>query len=119
MLEKLPVVRAKAGREMKEQISLRSVDPHNVIAMPRRDDDRPRRSQRVEPRILPDDLYDYIPQDDSETPVARIGRPLKHDVGSWTVTDDWPECVPVTEAEIDLFEAYFGDILDEIFSKSG
>ncbi|PZP39579.1 MAG: hypothetical protein DI598_19865 [Pseudopedobacter saltans] len=36
----------------------------------------------------------------------------------WTVSDDWPERVPVTEAEIDLFEAWFGDILDELFGKS-
>lgn len=72
----------------------------------------------VEAGILPDDLYDYLPQDDVETPTPRIGRPSRYDVDSWTVTDDWPEHVPVTEAEIDLFEAYFGDILDEMFSKS-
>jgi hypothetical protein len=32
-----------------------------------------------------------------------------------TVTDDWPEDVPVAEAEIDVFEAWFGDLLDELF----
>jgi hypothetical protein len=37
----------------------------------------------------------------------------------WTVSDDWPDRVPVTEAEIDLFEAWFGDILDELFGKPG
>jgi hypothetical protein len=37
----------------------------------------------------------------------------------WTVSDDWPERVPVTEAEIDLFEAWFGDIIDELFGKPG
>ena len=31
---------------------------------------------------------------------------------TWTVTDDWPEDVPVTEAEIDVFEAWFGDLFD-------
>jgi len=29
-----------------------------------------------------------------------------------TVTDDWPEYIPVTEAEIAVFEAWFGDILE-------
>jgi len=43
------------------------------------------------------------------------GRPPKHDLGTWTVTDDWPERVPVTDAEVDVFEAWFGDVLDELF----
>lgn len=73
----------------------------------------------VQEGVLPDDLYDYLPQDDIKTLAPSIGRPCKHDVESWTVTDDWPERLPVTEAEIDLFDAYFGDILDEIFRKSG
>lgn len=68
--------------------------------------------------ILPDDLYDYVPQDGIETPAPRIGCPPKHDVETWTVTDDWPDRVPVTEAEIDLFEAWFGDIFDELFGPS-
>jgi hypothetical protein len=34
----------------------------------------------------------------------------------WTVTDDWPDEVPITEAEIDVFEAWFGDLFDELFS---
>ena len=29
------------------------------------------------------------------------GRPPKHDLSTWTVTDDWPNPVPVTEAEIE------------------
>jgi hypothetical protein len=43
------------------------------------------------------------------------GRAPKHDLTTWTVTDDWPERVPVTAAEVDVFEAWFGDILDELF----
>ncbi|WP_375551357.1 hypothetical protein [Rhodophyticola porphyridii] len=31
------------------------------------------------------------------------------------ITDDWPEVVPVTEAEVRMIEAYFGDLLDELF----
>jgi hypothetical protein len=36
-------------------------------------------------------------------------------VSTWLVTDDWPEKVPITEAEIEIFERYFGDFLDEFF----
>ncbi len=43
------------------------------------------------------------------------GRPPKHDVENWTVTDDWPDRVPVTDAEVDVFEAWFGDLFDELF----
>lgn len=42
-------------------------------------------------------------------------RRPKHDVSTWTVTDDWPEKVPITEAEIEIFERYLGDVLDELF----
>jgi hypothetical protein len=60
---------------------------------------------------MPDDLYDYLrPQ------VRRRGRPAKQIRFRWTVTDDWPDEVPVTEAEIDVFEAWFGDLFDELFS---
>ena len=43
-----------------------------------------------------------------------LGRPPKHDVASWRVSDDWPEKVPVTEAEITVFDAWFGDFFDEL-----
>ena len=42
------------------------------------------------------------------------GRPPKHDLSTWTVTDDWPDPVPVAEAEIEMFEQWFGDIFDEL-----
>ncbi len=45
------------------------------------------------------------------------GRPPKHDLSTWIITDDWPEHVPVTEAEVDVFEAWFGDIFDELFGS--
>jgi hypothetical protein len=47
------------------------------------------------------------------------GRPPKHDLLTWAVTDDWPEYVPVTEAEVDVFEAWFGDLFDELFGPCG
>jgi hypothetical protein len=43
------------------------------------------------------------------------GRPPKHDLSTWTVTDDWPEHVPVTEAEAEIFERWFGDLFDALF----
>jgi hypothetical protein len=58
---------------------------------------------------LPDDLY-IVPG-----PWPRVGRPVKSDVEKWRVVDDWPERVPVTHAEIDVFEAWFGDLFDELF----
>jgi hypothetical protein len=58
-----------------------------------------------------DDLYDY-----ARPPRRRPGRPVPEDPSAWTVKDDWPEHVPVTEAEIEVFEAWFGDLFDEFFS---
>ena len=42
------------------------------------------------------------------------GRPSKHDLSTWTVTDDWPDFVPVTDAEVEVFERWFGDLFDEL-----
>ncbi len=58
----------------------------------------------------PPDLYDYAGRIDS--PEKRTHRREDEQV---SVTDDWPEIVPVTEAEVRIIEAYFGDILDELF----
>jgi len=57
------------------------------------------------------DLQDY-----ARRPTRRARRSGKAHPLDWTVTDDWPEDVPVTEAEIDVFEAWFGDLFDELFS---
>ena len=43
------------------------------------------------------------------------GRPPKHDLSTWAVSDDWPKRVPVSQAEVDIFEAWFGDLFDEMF----
>jgi hypothetical protein len=61
--------------------------------------------------VLPDDLYI------SSEPWPRVGRPPKPDLSAWIVTDDWPERVPVTQAELDVFEAWFGDLFDELFGS--
>jgi hypothetical protein len=59
--------------------------------------------------VLPDDIYIQI---EAWPP---IGRPVKYNLETWRVIDDWPACVPVTEAEIDVFEAWFGELFDELF----
>jgi hypothetical protein len=56
-------------------------------------------------------VYDY-----ARPRARRSRRPMPDDSTSCTVTDDWPEDVPVTEAEIEVFEAWFGDLFDELFS---
>jgi hypothetical protein len=71
---------------------------------------------------LPDDtfdLFDYV-----RAPVAsrRRRRSRRLPPGSpgerWTpvITDDWPEHIYVSDAEIDVFEAQFGDLLDDLFN---
>ena len=59
------------------------------------------------PEALPDDLFDYA---DEPTPDGRERRrsPLR-------IVDDWPEKVPITEEELQIFERYFGDALDRLF----
>lgn len=69
----------------------------------------PQRRARAEASTLPDDLY-VVPG-----PWLRVGRQVKYDVETWRVVDDWPARVPVTQAEVDVFEAWFGDLFDELF----
>jgi hypothetical protein len=74
------------------------------------------RPRQPVPKTLPDDLYSY--SDDpvpSLTPQQRRPSPQAFDVEKLPVIDDWPEKVPVTEAEFDIFERYFGDVLDRLF----
>lgn len=46
-----------------------------------------------------------------------MGRPPKYDLSTWAVSDDWPDPVPVSEAEIAVFERWFGDVLDELLGN--
>ena len=71
--------------------------------------------QKSQPRhalggALFDDLYDYV-----AAPARPSRRRAKRDRTTLTVTDDWPEDVPVTAAEIAVFEAWFGKLFDELF----
>lgn len=70
--------------------------------------DHPRR-RRIRPPTASEQLEELLGY-----PVI-MGRPPKHDLSMWTVTDDWPDPVPVTEAEITVFEQWFGDLFDELF----
>ena len=64
-------------------------------------------------RAAPIDLWDY-----SGAWEIRAGRPPKHDLADWRVIDDWPEQVPVNPEEIDVFDRWFSDIIDELFGPS-
>ena len=69
----------------------------------------PRLSRRASGEVI--DLLDY------RQPAPKPGRP-EQNLSDWRVVDDWSRPVPVTEAEIDVFEAWFGDILDELFGPA-
>jgi hypothetical protein len=71
--------------------------------------DGPRRIRRhcVSLGALPDDPNIVA------GPQRRRECPLKHDPSTWTVKDDWLHRVPVTDAEVDVFEALFVDLFDE------
>ncbi len=65
---------------------------------------RPHR--QAEPPI---DLFDYQQdQPDASRPAKPADTPI-------TVTDDWPHSVPVTDHEARVIEAFFADVLDELF----
>ncbi|WP_454633976.1 hypothetical protein [Bradyrhizobium cenepequi] len=73
---------------------------------------RSQESRRVSTNAQCDDLYDY-----AVAPARPRRRRAKRASVTWAVTDDWPKDVPVTETEIDVFEAWFGDLFDELFGK--
>ena len=67
-------------------------------------------SYRWQAGTLPNDLYlDPLPSRKSITP--------KHPTGQLCVVDDWPERVPVTPEEVEVFERWFGKLLDELLAK--
>lgn len=69
------------------------------------------RPQQPIPKTLPGDLHDY-----ADDRVPRHRTQLALDTEVLTVVDDWPESIPVTEAEIEVFERWFGDVFDELLS---
>jgi hypothetical protein len=81
--------------------------PHDPAGVSRpRAENRNARRESASLGVLPDDLYIQIES------WRRIGRSPKRDLETWRVIDDWPARVPVTEAQIDIFEARFGDLFE-------
>lgn len=81
-----------------------------------------RRTQRGRPRqpalgMLPDDLYDYSDDPEPRISPPRGSPPHVFDVEKLPVIDDWPDDVPITEAEIQVFERWFADVFDEMFGS--
>lgn len=75
------------------------------------------RPRQLAPKTLPDDLFDYEDGPDPASRTRRDDTPLLGPDGQrMRVTDDWPDYVPVTEAEIQVFERWFGDVFDELLS---
>jgi hypothetical protein len=62
--------------------------------------------RQAEPPI---DLFDY----QQDRPVAR--RRAKPSDAPICVTDNWPVAVPVSDQEARVIEAFFADVLDELF----
>ncbi len=85
---------------------------------PQRPRTRRGRPSQPAPKTLPGDLYDYDDDPEPSSGVKRCDAPLLGPDGqTMHVTDDWPEDVPVTEAEIQIFERWFGDVFDELLSS--
>jgi hypothetical protein len=71
---------------------------------------------------LPGDTFDLF--DYARVPVGSRRRRRSKRLASggpreeWTpvITDDWPERIHVSDAELDLFEAQFGDLVDDLLS---
>ncbi len=70
---------------------------------------RPRRAIPRQIGIL-GDLHDY-----NMPPPARVSRRRAEEDVEIVVTDDWPDFVPIAEAELRVMEAHFGEELDELF----
>jgi len=66
----------------------------------------PRRFARLS--AAPDDLFDYV------QPPRPRARPPQSEPSVILVTDDWPDVVPITDAELRVMEAHFADVLGEI-----
>ncbi|MCX5512889.1 hypothetical protein C3941_02640 [Kaistia algarum] len=79
---------------------------------------RKQRSRKSVPMILPADLYDYADDHPQSRSASRASGDADPSIDRMAVVDDWPEFLPVTEAEVDVFERYFGDVLDRLFSAA-
>lgn len=65
------------------------------------------------PRSLIPDFFDYL-EEKSPPPLPTPPPPSV----SFSVTDDWPARVPITEREIAVLEAHLARVLDELLGSS-
>ncbi|HWL05401.1 MAG TPA: hypothetical protein VNQ99_10780 [Xanthobacteraceae bacterium] len=74
----------------------------------------PRKRKAAQPSLgaLPNKA-DHPDEPASNARPPRRKSPKWHD--NLRVIDDWPERVPVTLAEVQVFERWFGDVFDEMF----
>lgn len=70
---------------------------------------RARRASPVRSGAL-EDLFDY-----AQPTTPRAGRSRACSEEPIRVTDDWPEVVPITKAELRVIEGHFAEELDAIF----
>lgn len=49
---------------------------------------------------------------------AAAGKSKAGDAWTPAITHDWPEGMPVSEVELDVFEAHFGDFIDELLGSN-
>lgn len=65
------------------------------------------------------DFFDWVeaPKPRSAEPVRRAAFRKSVSPCGRRITDDWPDSIPVTEAELDLFEVHFGALLDELLGS--
>ncbi|GEC16337.1 hypothetical protein [Nitrobacter winogradskyi] len=74
----------------------------------------PRKVRRRTPRRWaesPDDLHDYT----NCVAPRRASRRPREDDGPIVVTDDWPEQIPIGDAELRAIEGHMRQELDKLF----
>jgi hypothetical protein len=65
------------------------------------------------------DFFDYASPEPRTSPRRGcVQRRPEATRSGMEITDDWPARVPVTETELDLFEAHFGPLIDELLRST-
>lgn len=93
----------------RDEAFVRGVDTRQRAAMA-----LPRKLRRRTPRRwaeCPDDLHDYT----NRVAPRRASRRSREDDGPIVVTDDWPEHVPIGDAELRAIEGHMRHELDKLF----
>jgi hypothetical protein len=64
------------------------------------------------------DFFDYASPERTRPQRGGVQRRTAVARSGMEITDDWPARIPVTEAELDLFEVHFGPLLDELLGSN-